>query len=163
MYHQYFHVSFCFSFGKKTSFSTRIFSSSPQSALQLLRLVRQNLVLIRSIPTSRALTARRRLMNRSLFLPTGKTPLLRHRPPSSLSLVHDDPVRIPPVCSNARGALYTRYTPNDWWDFHHHQVASAQRMLLRSRTLNRDNDCLVRDIDVRTRRNQEISTKELAK
>lgn len=70
-------------------------------------------------------------------------------------------IRVPTVYSASRNALYTRYTPKDWFENYQRLLQANDRGQKDSECLRHDSARLVDETDERTRRNQSESNRKL--
>lgn len=70
-------------------------------------------------------------------------------------------IRVPPVFSAARNALYTRYTPNDWMNSNLGNYTVSDRVRSNAERFRFDTVRLCRESDDKTRRTQEDVGKKL--
>ncbi|OWF47784.1 tektin-3-like isoform X1 [Mizuhopecten yessoensis] len=72
-----------------------------------------------------------------------------------------DNVKVPPVFAAARNALYTRYTPNDWYSSNHSNYMASDRVRSSAERLRLDTVRLCRETDDKTKRTQSDVGKRL--
>lgn len=70
-------------------------------------------------------------------------------------------IRVPSVYSAARNALYTRYTPRDWFASYQRLLQANDRGQKDSECLRHDSKRLVDETSVRTKNNQNESSRQL--
>lgn len=70
-------------------------------------------------------------------------------------------IRMPSVYSAARNALYTRYTPRNWFDSYQRLLQANDRAQKDSECLEHDSDRLEKELADRTKLNQDDSTRRL--
>ncbi|CAH8860578.1 unnamed protein product [Trichobilharzia szidati] len=81
--------------------------------------------------------------------------------PSTTDLSEICGIRVPSVYSAAHNALYTRYTPKDWYAGYQHLLQANDRGQRDSECLRHDTIRLIDDTDERTKMNQNESSRVL--
>ncbi|CAF0838188.1 unnamed protein product [Didymodactylos carnosus] len=71
-------------------------------------------------------------------------------------------LQIPPVFPAARNALYTRYTPKDWYNFERLQYEVVDKTLIVSKKLAEESERLAQEYDEQAWKDQFDSTKEIS-
>ncbi|CAF0821448.1 unnamed protein product [Didymodactylos carnosus] len=71
-------------------------------------------------------------------------------------------LQIPPVFPVARNALYTRYTPKDWYNFERLQYEVVDKTLIVSEKLAEESERLAQEYDEQAWKDQFDSTKEIS-